>query len=144
MIDPALKPVLTDKVTVRWGDMDAFAHVNNAVYLRYMDEVRVNFFTALGLDINTGDDGPLIMQTSGTYLKAVEYPDELRVDFYLDAPGRSSFMTYNRMFSQRDPDVIVFEGSAKIVWFDRVNEVSAPMPDIIRNAIEQQAMPEMG
>ena len=29
---------------VLWGDMDAFQHVNNAVYFRYFEDIRLNFF----------------------------------------------------------------------------------------------------
>ena len=28
---------------VRWGDLDAFGHVNNATYLTYIQEARVDF-----------------------------------------------------------------------------------------------------
>ena len=31
----------TTEVPVRWGDMDAFNHVNNAVYMRYLEESRL-------------------------------------------------------------------------------------------------------
>lgn len=30
---------------LRWSDMDAFGHVNNAVYLRYLEEARIDFMT---------------------------------------------------------------------------------------------------
>ena len=31
------------KCQVRWGDLDAFLHVNNAAYLTYIQEARVDF-----------------------------------------------------------------------------------------------------
>ena len=31
------------KCQVRWGDLDAFMHVNNAAYLTYIQEARVDF-----------------------------------------------------------------------------------------------------
>jgi len=31
------------KITTRWGDIDAFGHVNNATYLTYIQEARVDF-----------------------------------------------------------------------------------------------------
>jgi acyl-CoA thioester hydrolase len=34
-------------VTVRWGDFDALGHVNNAVFLTYLETARDRFFHAL-------------------------------------------------------------------------------------------------
>ena len=33
---------------LRWGDMDAYGHVNNVVYLRYLEEARVDLMFRLG------------------------------------------------------------------------------------------------
>ena len=35
-------------VPVRWGDMDAMGHVNNAVYFRYLETVRIDWFRSIG------------------------------------------------------------------------------------------------
>lgn len=39
---------------LRWSDMDAFGHVNNAVFLRYLEEARIDFMFRLSSD----DGGP--------------------------------------------------------------------------------------
>ena len=36
-------PVIVDDI-VRWGDMDAFGHVNNTVYFRYFEQARIGYF----------------------------------------------------------------------------------------------------
>ena len=33
----------TSKIHVRWDDLDAFGHINNAVYLTYIQEARADF-----------------------------------------------------------------------------------------------------
>src|SRR2546421_11397335 len=44
------------RCALRWSDMDAFGHVNNAVYLRYLEEARID----LSLRLAPGDgDGSL-------------------------------------------------------------------------------------
>ncbi len=35
------------RVEIRWRDMDGFGHVNNAVYLTYLEEARDELFTEL-------------------------------------------------------------------------------------------------
>ena len=36
--------VFTKRVEIRWRDMDAFKHVNNSVYLTYLEETRDDWF----------------------------------------------------------------------------------------------------
>ena len=38
-------------ITVRWGDMDAMGHVNNTVYFRYLERVRLDWLRGLGIKI---------------------------------------------------------------------------------------------
>ena len=35
------KPAWTERIKVRWGDMDPLGHVNNTEYFRYMEQARV-------------------------------------------------------------------------------------------------------
>lgn len=44
----------TAHIPVRWGDMDNYGHVNNTVYLEYVQEARVAWFASVGLDIDHG------------------------------------------------------------------------------------------
>jgi acyl-CoA thioester hydrolase len=44
---------------IRWGDMDAFGHVNNTVYFRYMEQARISWFEQLGIAGGNGEgQGP--------------------------------------------------------------------------------------
>ena len=42
--------VFETRFPIRWGDMDAMGHVNNAVYFRYMETVRIEWMTQAGMD----------------------------------------------------------------------------------------------
>lgn len=50
-------PVFEMSMPIRWGDMDAFGHVNNTVYFRYMEQARISWFEQLG--IAGGNGGPV-------------------------------------------------------------------------------------
>ncbi len=39
--ESAFHTVIEMSMPIRWGDMDAFEHVNNTVYFRYMEQVRI-------------------------------------------------------------------------------------------------------
>ena len=43
----APKLLVRAPVTVRWGDMDAYTHVNNSVYATYVEEARLQWFRSL-------------------------------------------------------------------------------------------------
>ena len=37
-------------IPIRWGDMDAMGHVNNTVYFRYLETVRIDWFRSIGCE----------------------------------------------------------------------------------------------
>jgi hypothetical protein len=41
------KLVHTQRIDIRWGDMDEICHVNNTVYFRYMEQARIGWFESL-------------------------------------------------------------------------------------------------
>ena len=62
---------------VAWGDMDAFGHVNNVMYYRYIESARIEYFDRL----NVFDQDVLTVVASSQckYLKPVFYPDVLHI-----------------------------------------------------------------
>jgi methylphosphotriester-DNA--protein-cysteine methyltransferase len=44
-------------IPVAWGDMDAYQHVNNAMYARWIESARIAFFTRVGLMQRMQDRG---------------------------------------------------------------------------------------
>lgn len=121
---------------VRWGDMDAFGHVNNAMYLRYLEEARVQMLVAmLGNQITEGDFATVVINVGCTFLKPITYPDSVRIDCYAGEMGRSSFMTWYEVFALSEPEQIASEGYAKVVWMDRRSGKSASLPEHIVKAV---------
>lgn len=123
-------------LSVRWGDMDAFGHVNNAMYLRYLEEARVQMLVAmLGKQITEGDFATVVINVGCTFLKPITYPDSVRIDCYVGEMGRSSFMTWYEVFTSSEPEQMVSEGYAKVVWMDRRSGKSAALPEHIVKAV---------
>ena len=73
-------PVLTE-MPVRWGDMDAFNHVNNVVYLRYFESARIAYFEELhAVDFSPrGGIGPILAATSCAFKFPLPYPDTISI-----------------------------------------------------------------
>jgi len=73
--------VFIKEIPVFWRDMDAFRHVNNVVYFRWFKIARIAYFEKLGAFKPLPDTtiGPILVETSARYLKALTHPDTISV-----------------------------------------------------------------
>lgn len=125
-------------IPVRWGDMDNYGHVNNTVYLEYIQEARIGWFASVGIDIDHAAQGPVVLQTLHTYLKPVVHPATLVVELYAGAVGRSSLVIEHRLGIQADPQHCYGEGYCKLVWVDHHSNTSIPLPQDIRRVMQNE------
>jgi acyl-CoA thioester hydrolase len=123
-------------VPVRWGDMDAMAHVNNTIYFRYMEIVRLDWIFKVGASTELSGSGPVIVNAFCNFLRQLTFPGDARVTMYVAEPGRSSFETYHTIERCDEPGVVYAEGGARTVWTDYAAKKSAPMPDWFRRHLE--------
>jgi acyl-CoA thioester hydrolase len=129
--------VIDLSMPLRWGDMDAFGHVNNTVYFRFMEEVRISWFRELAVaGANIEGQGPVIVNASMEFLKQLHYPGDVIGSMFVGPPGRSSFDTRFELFRADDPATLYAKGAAKCVWVDYAAGKSVPIPDLLRHAIE--------
>lgn len=126
---------------IRWGDMDAFGHVNNTVYFRYMEQVRISWFEHMDfLDHRADGQGPVIVNASMEFLKQLHYPGDVIGRMSVATPGRSSFDTAFELLRADEPDTLYARGAARCVWIDYAAGKSMPVPDVLRAAIESAAL----
>ena len=130
------KLVLTSLIPIRWGDMDAYGHVNNTLYFRYMEQVRCEWIEALGYKVLPGGDGPVIINASCTFLAPLTYPGMVEVKLFAGQPGRSSIPTYYELRLQGD-ELLYATGESKVVWMDTRTGKSTPLPEALRQLLEQ-------
>jgi acyl-CoA thioester hydrolase len=119
-------------IPIRWGDMDAMGHVNNAVYFRYMETVRVEWLNGIGAAPNPQGQGPVIVNAFCNFIQQLAYPGEVLARHYVASPGRSSFDTFITLERLDQPGLLYAEGGATTVWLDFPSGKSAPLPDWLR------------
>ena len=75
----------THHVAVRWSDLDAFGHVNNARFLTLYEEARVAmFFTgARAHGLTSFEEGIVIARHEIDYLRPVDYSEPVRIDLWI-------------------------------------------------------------
>lgn len=120
------------KMQVRWGDMDALGHVNNAEYLRYFEHSRIVWLEGLGYGVAGVGTGPILAKVSVTYLKPVVYPTEIEIRLYAGHVGNSSFTLLSEIVNGRDASERFTEGEFVTVWVDYEASRSVPIPEKIR------------
>ena len=125
------------EVPVAWGDMDAFEHVNNTVFLRWFESARIAYFERLGfLDRMEADGvGPILARATCDYRLALRYPDRVRVEATVTRLGNSSFVMGYRVHSIQQ-GALAAEGEGVVVLFDYGTEQKAQLDDGLRAAIE--------
>mgnify|MGYP000114254191 FL=1 len=129
------KLIHVTKMPNRWGDMDAYGHVNNTVYFRYMEQARVEWIEDMKVPVRPGGAGPVIINASCTFLIPMNYPGMVEVRTFTGTPGRSSVQTYVEMRIEGDERIFA-EGAAKVVWMDTQTGKSVPLPDHVRAVLE--------
>jgi acyl-CoA thioester hydrolase len=116
---------------IRWGDMDAYGHVNNTVYFRYAEQARCEWLSKIGCIVGPVGVAPVIINASCTFFKPMTHPGTVEVRMLGGEPGRSSLETFYEM-RLVGGDELYCDGAAKIVWTDVETGKSAPIPDNIR------------
>lgn len=130
------KLVKTDRMTMRWGEMDALAHMNNVAYFRYFEEVRIAWFESLKIEYRAHGEGPILGTITCKYLKPAIYPLELEITTYVGKPGQSSFHMWHELYNANDPAERFAEAEAVLVWIDIAAGRSRPMPDWMRTELQ--------
>lgn len=133
----------TIEIDVRWGDMDAVGHVNNARYFTYFEGARIGWLLALGREdtVNGANEGPVIANASCSFRRAITYPARLAVSMFGGTPGRSSFESWYEIRDRGDSAVLYADGASRMVWVDRRAGRSIPLPEFIRVLLPPAADP---
>ena len=79
---------------MRWGDMDAYGHVNNVVYLSYLEEARVDMLFTLGAEMGVKalSEGILVARHQIDYKRPLVYhPRGVDIDLWVGTVKPASF-----------------------------------------------------
>jgi acyl-CoA thioester hydrolase len=131
---PSLPPsAYTKRVEIRWRDMDAFRHVNNAVYLTYLEEARDEWFLeVLGNGLLLNDF--VLARCAVDYRSPLTQEDgDVDVELRCTRVGRSSITTAERITAVSDGRVAA-EAEAVLVHYDWETGTSRPLTDEIATA----------
>jgi acyl-CoA thioester hydrolase len=123
-------------IPVAWGEMDAFQHVNNVVYARWIESARIAYFDRVGLleRMRAEGVGPIVGRIAIDFRRPVTFPDTVRVEVTTLRFGNSSFtMGYRLRSAAQDAEVAL--GEDVIVVLDYRSGRKVPLDARIKGAI---------
>ena len=128
-------PVHVD-IDVAWGDMDAFAHVNNAKYFVYFETARIAYFEKVMTWVDGSPQGvaPILASTGCRFKAPVTYPDQLIAGVRVREIEHDRF-TMEFAIHSKKLNRIVTTGDGVVVAFDYDAGQKAVVPDEWRTRI---------
>ncbi len=128
------------EMTVRWRDLDAFGHVNNAVYLTYLEAARVELWRSRMGGRDARDIPFVVARVEIDYRRPLGLGERVRVELGCVSIGRKSFTLAYRVLGDGRPaaearsvQVCVEPGGSTI-----------PVPGALRRVLEGVLLPSPG
>ncbi len=133
-----LKPYpVVISIPVAWGEMDAFQHVNNVIYFKYFESVRIAYFERLdmmNLMEKTGI-GPILASTQCRYKIPLTYPDTVSIGTRVSDMKDDRFVMDYIVYSPKLRTVAA-EGEGLIVAYDYRKGSKAHLPEELKQRIK--------
>lgn len=122
---------------VQWGDQDAFGHVNNTIYFRWMESARIEYFQQAGLGhlMSRQGVGPILAAIQCDFRRQLHFPDTMLISASVASIGRTSMKMVHRLYSTAQ-QVLAAEGSSVLVMFDYQQQRPVLVSEAIRAAVE--------
>jgi acyl-CoA thioester hydrolase len=132
-----MEQIFSYRLEVRFRDCDPLDHVNNAVYLTYLEQARLAHWRALwgfGRTQGASVPGVILARAEIDFRKPARYGDILEVRIGLAAIGRTSF-TYDYEIVD-DRGALVAIAKSVMVMYDYDAGKPVAVPDEIRRKLK--------
>lgn len=124
-------------IQVRFRDMDALGHVNNAVYLTYFEAARMAWWMHVTGRPDLGGIGVILARAEVDYRAPVVYGDELEVGVRCVSIKRSSFVVVQSMVERRSGRLVA-QARKVLVRYDYATGRPVPLDEPQRQMLMAQ------
>lgn len=116
---------------VRFRDLDGMGHVNNAVFMTYMETARLNYFRSLGLGDNPLE-GMILARAEVDFRSPIELGEQIEVGVRTGRIGTKSFDLEQEI---RADGRVAAEGKFVLVAYDYTTNQSREIPASMRERL---------
>jgi acyl-CoA thioester hydrolase len=124
-------------VELRFRDLDAVGHVNNVVYLTYMETARIQWWIEVTGHRDFRNFGMILARTEIDYKAPASWGDRLEVGVRCASIRRSSFVLEFRV-AEPDGGRVFAEARKVLVHYDYDAGRSVPLPEALREKLKAQ------
>lgn len=119
------------KLTVRFSDVDALQHVNNAVFNTYFEEARLRFLNDcldMGEEFKKGRSFVMV-RSEIDYLGQIVFPDTILIGTGISKVGNTSFEALQAIY-HADTKKLLSVAKTTGVWFDINAQRPVKLPEV--------------
>lgn len=126
-------------IPTRWMDNDIYGHMNNVVHYSLFDTAVNGWLIENGvLDIHTGDQIGLVVETGCRYFSELAFPDIVTAGLRVARLGGSS-VRYEIGLFRNDEDLAAAEGFFVHVYVDKETRRPRPLNERLRQTLQEIA-----
>ena len=133
------------KISVQWGEMDAFNHVNNVMYIRWCETGRISLFREIWGDkginmkeiLEGNGVGPILVNFNINYRLPLTYPDEVIIHTQVSQIGNTSFKLKQALFSKKLGNTLVADATSVVVMVNYKTGAKFSLNQKIKSALEK-------
>jgi acyl-CoA thioester hydrolase len=126
----------TTGIQMRFRDLDAMGHVNNAVYLSYCELARTQFYLKHAFKRSLHDIDFILARVEMDYVSAAEWGDQVEVSVWPSKIGESSFTLSYELRDKRSNRLLA-KSSSVLVSYDYDKKQAKPIPPEFRKMLEE-------
>ena len=126
------------QIKVRFSDLDAMGHVNNAAYLSYLEEARLAYYgTIMNTNLNYTEFNAVIARIEIDYVQQIKLGDKVEVYTRTSKIGnKSSDVEHLIVIASGNETKIAAKALTKLVSFDYAKNQSVEVSEEIKKIIE--------
>lgn len=127
-------------IQVRFADIDAMGHVNNAVYLSYFEQARIKYFSDLGGSWDWKSQGILLAKNTVEYRIPILLTDHVLIKTKcINIGGKSLTFSYQVQKIVNDQAITCSTGESVLVCFDSIKGKTIDVPQAWRELISVES-----
>ncbi|PCJ85351.1 MAG: esterase [Flavobacteriales bacterium] len=117
-------------IPVRFRDVDMIGHVNNAVYLTYFEQARIEFFQKVLGDVDWNKNGFILARAEVNFMLPLVLHDKAETEVWCSRIGNKSFDFSYKVFKiTGEEKTEMANGLTVMVAFDYRNNQPIPIPE---------------
>ena len=124
-------------IDVRFRDLDALGHVNNAVYFTYFEEGRKSFFDNLYPERDLYDFRFILAHIRCDFIKQATLKDLLSLHITVGDIGRKSFKLFYELTERNDHEVVFAKSESVQVCFDYKSNATIQVSDDLKQQLSK-------